>query len=475
MNKLLNNEKFFFLLTLFILFQPILDILTNAMLQYTTSSITIGIVIRVLFMGVALIFIFFGSNHPYKKHVAIYLLLLMAVLGIGFINNFFQKPVFNFFMEVQWLTKVIYFSVMICSMYLLFYSRKMVEYTKSRLLNYIVIALLIVSLSIIAAILTGTSVNSYEWVKLGFKGWFYSANELSALLAIGFPLTILYAIRKTDSWNKYWSWLPALIVGIIGAMIGTKVGLFAVYITCALIAVFIAIHFVVAWIRKSSRKQTLLPVFIYSLVLLGLILAISPFTPGYQNLSIEMPEPDQEDIDKGFEDFFSGEQGNGEGSQPSDEEVVEGEDTRVTFELNSPIVNKILSSRHIYFTWQLNQMIRADVSQKILGMGYAGNYINNRKTIEMDFFDIFFSFGIVGFILVMLPLFLLVGLVVKKLFTNFTHVFRIENISLIISILLGLGIALIAGHVWIAPAVSIYLAISMVLLFVNLMTKEHRS
>ncbi|UOQ50288.1 O-antigen ligase family protein [Gracilibacillus caseinilyticus] len=471
MSKVLNNDKFFQLLTLFIILQPILDILTNAMLQFTNSSITIGILIRMLFMGIALFFIFFGSQHPYKKQVSIYLALLLLVLGIGFINNYFQKPVFNLFIEVQWLTKVIYFSVMICSIYLLFQNKKNVDFIKTRLLNYIIYALVIIGVSILIAIITNTSVDSYEWVKAGFKGWFYSANELSALLAIGFPLSILFAIRKTKSWYSFWVWIPALLVALIGALIGTKVGLFAVYITCIFISLFIAIHYIVASIKKTNDRKILLPTFVYSIALLAVILIVSPFTPGYQNLSVELPEPDQEDIDKGFEDV-PGQGGNGESSGESEDEIIEGEDTRVTFEINSPIVNKILSSRHIYFTWQLNQMIRADVSQKILGMGYAGNYINNRKTIEMDFFDIFFSFGVIGFILVMLPLFMLIGIVLKKLFTNFKQIFHVENISLIISILLGLGIALIAGHVWVAPAVNLYLALSMVLLYINLKTNE---
>ncbi|WP_163539692.1 O-antigen ligase family protein [Gracilibacillus sp. YIM 98692] len=483
MSKLLNNERFFFILTLFILFQPILDILTALTIRYLDISLTVGIVVRVLFMGVALLYIFFGSEHPYKKYIVGYLALLIAVLGIGFINNFFQKPVFNLFIEVQWLTKTLYFSVMLCSMLLLFSNRKMLEQTKARLLHYIVYALLIVSVSIFIAILTNTSVNSYEWVKGGFKGWFYSANELSALLAIGFPLAYVYGLRKTEQWRDFRYWIPAVIIGITGGIVGTKVGLFAVIITSILLSLFTVIHFLILFFQKKTEHGSFLQKLVFSLGFLAMLFIFSPFTPGYQNLSVDMPAPDQNDIDKGFEDLLTDEDegeeendgntndGGNQDGKDEEEEIVEGEDTRITFELDAPIINKILSSRQIYFTWQLNQMVRADVSQKILGMGYAGNYINNRKTIEMDFFDIFFSYGIVGFLLVMFPLFLLIWTVVKNLFTNFQEVVKIENIGLMVSILLGLGIALIAGHVWVAPAVNIYLAMSMVLLYMNLKVK----
>ena len=49
------------------------------------------------------------------------------------------------------------------------------------------------------------------------------------------------------------------------------------------------------------------------------------------------------------------------------------------------------------------------MSQKLLGMGYAGNFKYNEqkqpdpKLIEMDFHDWFYDFGIIGFVLLMIP------------------------------------------------------------------------
>ncbi|MBJ7988196.1 O-antigen ligase family protein, partial [Bacillus cereus] len=46
----------------------------------------------------------------------------------------------------------------------------------------------------------------------------------------------------------------------------------------------------------------------------------------------------------------------------------------------------------------------APLSQKLFGMGYAGNYTVKIKLIEMDFHDLFFAFGIVGFLIYLIPL-----------------------------------------------------------------------
>ncbi|MEQ6391128.1 O-antigen ligase family protein [Bacillaceae bacterium S4-13-58] len=456
-------SKFTTLLKYYIIFQPILDILTTASLAYLDTSLTVGIVIRVLFMGISLLYILFGNDSPYKKYVVWYLVALFGVLGIGFIINIFSKPVFNLFMEAQWLAKILYFVIMFSTLLLVFTTKENLEKAKERFLFLTLIAMMIVSGTILFSIITGTSSDTYEWVKAGFKGWFYSGNELSAIIGITFPLVYLYSVLKTDSLKKAVYWIPTIVLGIVGVLIGTKVGLFAMIGTAVIMFVVILLHWLFL-LRKQGAKNEKTPQLLASLIFTIVFMAIIPATPSYTNLSVNMKVPDQEDIDKGFELEDELDLG-GENGEPK----------RKIITLNSPILNKILSSRQIYFTWQYNQYIYAEPLQKVFGMGYAGNYIKNRKTIEMDFFDIFFSFGIFGSILILLPLFILVGIVVKNLFTNVTKVFKIENVAYMVSIGLASGIALIAGHVWFAPAVSIYLALAMILLLTNFLNKSKSS
>ena len=95
-----KSYSFHRLVKLFIVLQPILDILTYFSITYLQLNVTIGILVRVLFMTVAIFYIFFGNEHRYKKMVTIYLFALFIAIGISFILNLFTKPYFHFFSTV---------------------------------------------------------------------------------------------------------------------------------------------------------------------------------------------------------------------------------------------------------------------------------------------------------------------------------------------------------------------------------------
>lgn len=139
--------------------------------------------------------------------------------------------------------------------------------------------------------------------------------------------------------------------------------------------------------------------------------------------------------------------------------------------MDSPILVILLSARNLYFAELYQDYTNADIVQKTFGMGYAGNYtdMEDRKLIEMDFFDLFFSYGILGFTLILLPFLFIIGLFVKLLFQVPGRLLHPENLLILLSIGFGTGIAFIAGHVLYAPAVSIYLAVAMSLLIINML------
>jgi Na+/H+ antiporter NhaD/arsenite permease-like protein len=95
-------------------------------------------------------------------------------------------------------------------------------------------------------------------------------------------------------------------------------------------------------------------------------------------------------------------------------------------------------------------------------MGFAAEYGEKPKVTEMDFFDFFFAYGILGSGIVLI-------LFIKKI-RDWLRVEK-EQISedknmfiILIGVLMLLAIAFVAGHVFFAPSVSFYLAIGIVLL-----------
>jgi hypothetical protein len=125
------------------------------------------------------------------------------------------------------------------------------------------------------------------------------------------------------------------------------------------------------------------------------------------------------------------------------------------------VENLVYSGREKFLAVQRQYFNEAPLVQKTFGMGYGGNYQKEAKMVEMDFYDVFYSFGILGFILYFIPFgsFLLraIFLVVK----NFPQSFTIPNVLVATGIILGIGISFTAGHVLTAPGVSIYLALLM--------------
>ncbi|TKI91497.1 hypothetical protein FC695_32715, partial [Bacillus cereus] len=127
--------------------------------------------------------------------------------------------------------------------------------------------------------------------------------------------------------------------------------------------------------------------------------------------------------------------------------------------------NLIFSGRQVYEERHKQFFKEAPMSQKLLGMGYAGNFKYNEqkqpdpKLIEMDFHDWFYDFGIIGFVLLMIP-FIYYGLRILLAFaTRFKDIFNIKYGMISASLLLALGIAYIAGHILTAPGVGIYFVV----------------
>lgn len=440
----------------FIILQPILDILTYFSIVYLQMNITIGIVVRVLFMLLSLFYIFFLNKHRFKRYIIMYILLLIAVLGIGFLLNFFLKPVFHFFSEVQFLVKAIYFPVMFCAFLLAFTEESRQWEIKNKLLSSNALAMTIVAISFGLAILTNTSNTTYTYNKAGYIGWFFAGNEISAIIAISFPLVLIYSIKNTKGLKDFTYWIPLILLALTSLFIGTKVSFFAVLLTIGIFNIGSFIQWFARSFIQKSKNHKVSTKFLFSLLLAVVFLIATPASPAFKNVSGE------------YEDIKNTVQNGEEEKEPTmDEKDEESNVEEKEPIIQSKVLKIILSSRNKYFEDIYTDYVNAGLPHKLFGLGYAGFYKKNPKLIEMDFFDLFFAFGIIGFIVLFLPLFAALWFLVKKLITNIRSFFEIENLLLVISIGLGFGVALIAGHVLYAPAVSIYLALALALLLGN--------
>lgn len=443
-----QNFTYFFLL--FIALQPVLDLLTSLSIQMLHMDATLSIVVRFSVMLLAMIYLFIYQKN---KKPLVYICLLGVIMAAGLLNNLVVKHPISLEEEVKFMAKCMYPIVMLFGYILVFKTLQGKQNSYDTLLQYFLYASLFMSIVMVISIATGTDYQSYTYDKIGSKGWFYAANEISAILAITFPVVVLYSIHRTTSFTQAYYWLPTILALYSSIMIGTKVGYVASIVTLGAALFFSFIEYMMKRKKEGKGRPQLINT-ILALIVLGGTAIATPFTPIAKNMDIHLQFYNKQHVNEQAEQPSKQEQ------QPSKQE----ERALTTGEVNSLIYSdrdKFLNAHQKYFQ-------EAPLSQKLLGMGYAGNYEKTPKVIERDFHDLFFWFGITGFIMYLLP-FVYFGIrITLCILTNFKSILTIKYMLLGTAIVLAIGTAFTAGHVFTAPAVSIFFVALLAYLIVDL-------
>ncbi|GAB6478143.1 MULTISPECIES: O-antigen ligase family protein [Bacillus] len=453
--KLKQTANYFpHFLLLFIVFQPILDLLTSFSIYVLHMSATVGIVVRFAFMLLALGYLLLHHKQQGAKKYILYLCLFGIVLAIGLVNNLMIKSPVSFGEEVKFIMKSVYPIVLLFGYIIALKELKNNEFAFHKIITYFLYATLILSISIITAMATGTDFPSYPNSKIGSRGWFFAGNDLSSIFAIMFPIVVLYSVHKTTSFPKVYYWIPTVLAMYASIMIGTKVGYGAIVITLGIALFFLFIEYMMHR-KKEGKGFTYLVNTIVAAVVLGGLLVLTPQTPIAKNMSIHLQIYE-------YKKSVQDEKDRKEGKVVKEEEHKQGELT------DSEMKSLIYSDRDKFLKVYKQYYKEAPLSQKLFGMGYAGNYTTKMKLVEMDFHDLFFAFGIVGFLMYLLPLLYFGIKIFIRLITNFKKLFSVKHMLLASTLVLSLGIGFMSGHVLTAPAVSIFFVVILAYLIVDL-------
>lgn len=132
------------------------------------------------------------------------------------------------------------------------------------------------------------------------------------------------------------------------------------------------------------------------------------------------------------------------------------------------VANWLLSNRLVMYEDAVERWTEGNPGEKILGLGYVFDIDKERydTVIEMDFVALLINHGYVGFFIYMVPIIGFAVICLKKAIKNIKDL--LEMYPLVVyayAILIGLACAFLAGHVLIAPGVSIYIAICIIKLY----------
>lgn len=406
----------------FILLQPLLDIATSLMTRFLDMRLTIGILVRGLLFVISVIYILFWSKSKYKKPSTIYLIILMVFAVIYFITKTSIFSNFSFITtEVIYMFKYFYTLVLLLVLFNLFDEFKP---NNRKIFKLLQIELFLYCLSIVLANVTGTAFGTYDG-GVGNTGWFYAGNEIGIIVALLFPLLFLL-VNKSNSFLILLYVIP-IVLGI--EIIGTKTSMLGLLLPTLIFLIYYLIR-----IRKGKVKQ-----FLMTLVILLVIVVSSPNLPVIQNIknSINRFEYREEnpDLDEDYSD-----------------EVVS---------------SVILSDRDFYNRKIQKIYANSSITDKLFGIGFVNreeiNDENITKLIEMDYHDIFYRYGIIGFIIYITP-FVIISLKVLSLCIKNKFKLNMKQLTLGYISYVGLAIAMIVGHTLGAPAVIFYIDLALVLL-----------
>ncbi|KXY36910.1 hypothetical protein COL41_14020 [Bacillus mycoides] len=472
--------RFEHFLLFFIILQPVLDLLTSLSIVLLKSNATVGILVRFLIMAVGGIYILIQAKEKENRKFLIYLILLAVVLGIGFINNKLVKNPIVLSEEVKFVAKALYIYIMLGSYILALKSLKKKVNISDKVRNSIVYSTLIINAIMVISISTSTDFGSYQWMKVGSRGWFYAGNELGSILAIIFPIVVLYSIQKTKSVKHVLYWIPSLLMIYSLIQVGTKVGMGSIGATLAAAIGIIVLQLL--FDRRNPNKRSLVLNGLIAIFLLAGVVGTFKMTPLAQNMGIhnnylsEQNVAQQGQKEKEIKEKIKKEEKQHKVEKPEEKAKVEAE-VKKELEKEQKKENQenlIFSGRQVYEERHKQFFKEAPMSQKLFGMGYAGNFKYNEqkepdpKLIEMDFHDWFYDFGIIGFALMMIP-FIYYGVRILLAFvTRFKEIFNVKYGMITASLVLALGIAYIAGHILTAPGVGIYFVVVLACLIVDL-------
>ena len=463
-------------LLIFIIIQPILDFYLlfsekiTGIFKFSPSTI-----IRIIFIVIFLLYVLIYKNHE-KKHWWIigYLSILLVYLIFHTINSLKFNNDISDTMIFSYLTEVLYIIRLMLPLFLIYivYKLKISEdiFRKSIIIISLIFSFEIIITNVFKVSLTsygGDNIisgnifdwflnNNYSFEELASKGFFYLANQISAVLIVLLPINIYYAIRFSNKW----SYLSSFTLSLSMIMLGTRVSTYGwLIVATVLFLIWIIYSFIEKNKNKIPYKKFLL--YFFTMVILLFITSNSPLIKRDTFVDYQKIEESMENRGKV-------------------DEIIETIDKEVDTKKKSDFVleySQYYSIPYIYINelypyqkdpdfWirtmklpfykrignrNLEKLITERVYElnnnkydKYFGMGYS-RFRNAKVYIENDFFVHFYTVGIFGILLFFLPYIIIP--IYTVIYMLKYHNIRFKTTIICMSIYVCLGVSLFSGHV----------------------------
>lgn len=420
MNSFLKNNILKIIITL-LLISPFLDLITSLSINVLKINFNFITVIKLIIMFIMVYYVMFLSRSKYKKISIYYYLLIFLYFIMYEVSIFIYKDFSVLMYENQNLLRTFYFPIMLVSLININEDKKIILNNKN-----IFIILFIYILLMFVPTITKTSFNSYAYSKTGSIGWFNSANEIGGILSILLPLSLIYLSKIKSIFLKIITF--GIIVFTYFGM-GSKVPI----LSFGIILLLLLIRYIIKIIKNRESNKIIISVVLIFITLITSFIMI-PKTSFYKNIVIHL-------------------------------EFLKIESINDLLDIET-IDHFVFSERIKFLGLTKDNYINSSLYEKMFGIGYIENYSSDQvrvKMIEMDYYDVYFRHGLVGFIIYFIPIIYILNKIFRRL-KNYNKL-DIDQYMLIISVILIFVLSLFSGHIMTAPSVSLFVAILIILLY----------
>lgn len=518
MSKLLKKENIFVLLFVVVALHPVieLDYLIGDYLGSIPRLTTI-IDFIVLPLIVLLTFVLFEKN---KKKVIILFGVYAIVFGIYFLIHIKNAN------EIQYtihLTENFYFSVndeIIYTITLLLPLVYIYVFTLSNIGETILkkISICLSSVTSIPIFISNLFVfgkstyqgytidNFLSWFsypmtrfwhhprKYATKFFFEEGNTIGILMLMVLPFLYYFFYKEKDKVKKTLIGLLIVIQSLAMIILSTRLATYC----SALIPVVMLVIYIFLMIIKKEKLQIIYICF--TLLVTGMCAYIIPFGPAYQNQQIDAQDyglikGDESKRQEASEYLKDGEKLVKWTEEWRDFYVFMFEDWQFLMNVTPPKYYVEWYSYEydpefwcdVIFDYELEERVNGrqietiftkykweelSTTQKLTGFGY-GTFMRGGILIERDFVQQYYSYGLVGVILIMLPWIIMLAYVGIKFLLGYKKGYwNYLNLVLLMSVCMGFICSYVSGHTFDELTTSMFISLCIGLLIKNFNKKD---
>lgn len=473
LENITKNKVLKILITILFIQLPFLDMLrTTSFKDIEIFGIALIELLNIILIGASLIITFTKIKlKDIFKYIGFILIIGVYIVLhyfniIKFDTSIFPNADFNFVTETFYILRV--YVLPLTLLYVLFYNRDI--FNKEYYFKIVKWVIGIISFSIIVLNILKLSYISYsaeknhvlynifdyflyqgDYKQLSSRGFFDSANELSAILFMLMPINIYLLFKE----NKKINVILYVCQYIAMVLLGTRTAAYGAF----LISIFAFGAYGLLILLKKEKLNIKFNInFGVSALACTAFLFISPFmfgqmsegTPDFsikdQAAYTDLENADIEDLDSLMEKYKS--------------EYLINDAYLKMYPLKGDPEFWIAMAKRDKSLNNDNRRMKIDIINRVeernnnsmdkwLGLGYTLNFMD----LERDYVYQYYIFGIIGLLLLIGPYFVLLFYLAIKGIKKFNKNFKFITILGCLSVFLGLIIAYYSGHVfgWVSP------------------------